>query len=280
MSNHLPVLNQYTPPLNPTFSFPKDSEVLDVAGDPWEWQPGYNKAEPTPTNKTLWLESGKDIGKYKAAFIKKYGLNIRPFKESTMMVAPVEWRTGFNDPITEEHIAILATKQGEANEIKNAIGIVNNSIKQTESLLYQVQYNIQTKERLANNTKYMDLADREAPEESGALRTDIVRLKALGEEYGVTLSNLRADGQILNQELAKELKIYKDTAALLNIDDGFAKRLEKEVSSTRLWSGLTGGVGGMVLAGIGLYLLASSRRGATRRTKRTGRGADGLFFRA
>ena len=96
----------------------------------------------------------------------------------------------------------------------------------------------------------------------------------------MALSNLRADGQILNQELTKELKIYKDTAALLNIDDGFAKRLEKEVGSTRLWSGLTGGVGGMVLAGIGIYLLASSRRGATRRTKRTGRGADGLFFRA
>ena len=77
MSNHLPVLNQYTPPLNPTFSFPKDSEVVDVAGDPWEWQPGYNKAEPTPTNKALWLEKGKDIGKYKAAFIKKYGLKAK-----------------------------------------------------------------------------------------------------------------------------------------------------------------------------------------------------------
>jgi archaellum component FlaC len=279
MKHHFTLLKQYTPPLNPTFSFPKDSQTLDIAGDPWEWQPGYNNT-PTPNDKVLWAESGEDVAKYKAAFIAKHKTTFkRPFKESTMMIAPVDWRTGY-DPVTEQNLVILALKQGEATEIKNAIGIVNTSIQQNESLLYQVQNDLKAKRRLENNAKYIDLARREAPEELATLKSDIAALEALEEGYGQQLNSLRTDGNTLNQELSAQLKEYKETAKLLNIDDGFAKKLEEEVGSARLWSFTGGGVTGIVFAGIGLYLLASSRRGAARRTRTTGRGADGLFFRA
>ena len=277
--HHFKLLNQYTPPLDPTFSFPKDSETLDVAGDPWEWQPGYNKT-PTPNDKTLWAKTGGEVAKYKAAFIAKHKTTFhRPFKESTMMIAPVDWRTDLTQK-TDEHLVKLATMQGEANEIKNAIGIVNTSIQQNENLLYQVQNDLKTKKSLMTNTKYIDLASREAPEELATLKSDIAALEALEEGYGYQLNTLRNNGNLLNQELTRQLKEYKDIAALLNIDDGFAKKLGEEVGSARLWWGAGGGVGGIVLAGIGIYLLASSRRGAIRRTRSSGRGANSLFFRA
>lgn len=277
--NHFPLLKQYARPLDTELTYPVDSQTLDVASDPWEWQPGYNKTQPTPTDKTLWAQSGEDVAKYKAAFVKAHGSFKRPFSESTMMIAPVEWRTGYDD-VTEQNLTILATKQGEARELKSAIGIVNNAIQDLESLLYQVQSNLANKRRLRSNKQYVELAVREAPEELATLDSDIVALQAMELAYGTELKSLRTDGQVLNQELTRELKIYKDTAAALNIDDGFAARLEKEVSSTRMWAGGVGGLGGIIVAGIGIYLLASSRRGAARRTRSTKRGADGLFFRA
>ena len=274
MSTHFETLKQYTPPLNPTFSFPKDSEVLDTAGDMWEWQPGYNKAEPTPNDEAMWASDKveKDVEKYKAAFIAEYGVFKKPFKESTMMVAPVDWRTGY-DEVTEEKLVILAKKQGDANEIKNAIGVVNNSIKQTESLLYQVQIDLEQKSKHYAYHKIYG-------ENQTILFGEINDLKALQGEYQTALRILRNDGQVLNQQLSLDLREYQKTAKMLGVTDGFVNQLKKEVGSARLWGGLGGGVGGIVIAGIGLYLLASSRRGAARRTRTTGRGADGLFFRA
>jgi hypothetical protein len=278
--HHFSLLKQYAPPLDPELTYPVDSQMTNVAGDPWEWQPGYNKTQPTPTDKTLWAQSGEDVAKYKAAFIATHKTTFkRPFKESTMMIAPVDWRTGYDDA-TEQNLTILATKQGEAREIKSAMGVVNNTIQNLESLLYQVQTNLDSNLKLRANTRWAELADRAAPEELATLDSDIVALKSMKEGYETQLTSLRIDGQVLNQELTRELKLYKETAAALNIDDGFAARLEKEVSSTRWRAGSVGGIGGIIVAGIGIYLLASSRRGAARRTRTTKRGADGLFFRA
>ena len=45
-----------------------------------------------------------------------------------MMVAPVQWQTGYNDAASNA-LALLAVKQGEAREIMDAIGVLNTAIE-------------------------------------------------------------------------------------------------------------------------------------------------------
>ena len=278
MTQHEHLLNQYKPAIGAELPYPVDSQFLNTVNDPWEFQPGYNKTEPTPTDKTLWAQSGKDVAKYKDEFVKKYGTFKLPFIESTMMVSPVEWRTGYSDE-TSQALTQLALMQGEAIKIKDAIGVINNSIQQLEGLLYGVQNDLVKKRRLRKNREYIDLALKEAPEIVTTLDSDIASLEALELAYGNQLGQLRVDARVLNQELSRTLNQYMDNAAKLNINDNFAAELKKATGSGTIRGAVFGSLGGVLATGALVFLIAQSRR-ADRRVRSTARGADGLFFRA
>ena len=279
MSDHSHLMARYKPSIGTDLTYPVDSQYLNSTIDPWEFQPGYNKAAPTPTNKTLWAEVGGDVAAYKAAFVKSdQGAFRKPFKESTMMVAPVKWDTGYTGP-TEEVLSNLALMRGEAIRVKDAIGVVNNSIQRLEGLLYQVQNDLKGKYRLRNNTAYARLAADKAPEILKTLDGDIATLESLSLTYSTQLGELRSHGRVLNEELELLLREYKEDAAKLNINDGFAAELRRAAGSGAVKGFTFGSIGGVVAAGALVFIIAQSRR-ATRRVRSTARGANGLFFRA
>ena len=82
---------------------------------------------------------------YKRLVIQNYGAIQKPFTKSTMMVAPVDWRTGYDDA-TSLALTELATLQGEAVRVMDAIGVVNNSIQRLEGLYEQNREHCQKKE--------------------------------------------------------------------------------------------------------------------------------------
>lgn len=280
MSNHEHQMNQYKPPIGTKLTYPVDSQYLNSTDDPWELQPGFSKPTPTPRNRTLWAESKGEnqVAVYKKKFIDKYGTYSKPFEESTMMVAPIKWDTGYNST-TEEALSKIALMQGEAIKVKDTIGVVNNSIQTLEGLLYQVQADLKEKRRLRANRDYATLAADKAPEILATLDSDITTLEAMEVAYGNQLAEIRTDGRVLNQELELLLREYKAQAGKLNINDNFASELRKAAGSGAVKGFTFGSVGGIVAAGALVFIIAQSRR-ATRRVSSTRRGADGLFFRA
>jgi len=284
MSQHYHLLNQYKPSIGTKLTYPVDSQFLNSTDDPWEFQPGFTTVneENQPVFPVLWEKSGKDVVEYKRLVIQTYGANRKPFTKSTMMVAPVEWRTGYDDA-TSIALSELATLQGEAIRVKDAIGVVNNSIQRLEGLYEQNRVALADKEKLYNNTPYRNLAEAEAPEILATLKSDIDTMKALHEGYGNQLSYLRTDARVLNQELEAMLRNYKQNANKLNINDNFAEELEratKKAAGSGAMKGFTfGSIGGVLATGALVFLIAQARR-APRRVRSTRRGADGLFFRA
>ncbi|MBK37930.1 MAG: hypothetical protein CMB45_02955 [Euryarchaeota archaeon] len=284
MSQHYHLLNQYKPSIGTKLTYPEDSQFLNSTDDPWEFQPGYTTVndENKAIFPVLWEKSGRDVVEYKRLVIQNYGANQKPFTKSTMMVAPVEWRTGYDDS-TSLALTQLASLQGEAIRVKDAIGMVNNSIQRLEGLYEQNRVALRGKMKLNNNQAYMELADAEAPEVLATLKSDIATLRALDEGYSNQLSVLRTDARVLNQELESLLRNYKENANMLNINDNFASELEratKKAAGSGTIRGFTfGSIGGVLATGALVFLIAQARR-APRRVRSTRRGADGLFFRA
>ncbi len=283
MSGHTDAMNQYKPSIGTKLTYPVDSQYLNSTDDPWEFQPGYNKNTPTPTDKLIWAQTQKaslaeHIAAYKREYIKQKGTYSKPFEESTMMVAPVKWDTGYSST-TAEALSEIATMQAEAIKVKDAIGVVNNAIQRLEGLLYQVQGDLKEKKRLRANTDYAALAADKAPEVLATLNSDISTLEAMEIAYGNQLADIRSDGRILNQELEILLRNYKESASKLNINDNFARELRQAAGSGAVKGFTLGGLSGVLAAGGLLFLIAQMRR-STRRVRSTQRGADGLFFRA
>ena len=276
MSRHGILMNEYRPSIGETLTYPVSSTMPNVEG----WNRIREGDEFQPTDKELWLASGEDYRAYMKAFVEdpRYGKFKKPFKEATMMIQPTKWNTGYNDEATEA-LTALSLKRGEATRITDAIGVVNNSIRRLEQLFHQADRDLTAKKKLRRNRAYVDLAEREAMVELQTLDSDIAALEALVLGYGNQLSDLRNDGRALNQELEAILVDYRETAALLNINDDFASKLNEARGSGHTRGLLVGSsVGALVTGGV-LFLLLQSRR-SPQRVRSTRRGNDGLFFRA
>lgn len=231
-----------------------------------------------PTDRTLWAESGEDYRTYMKSFVEKHGKFKKPFSRATMMVQPTKWNTGYNDETTQA-LTALSLKRGEATRIADAIGVVNNSIQRLEQLYHQADRDLNNKKKLRRNSAYVDLAEREAMVELQTLDSDISTLEALTLGYGNQLNQLRNDGRVLNQELEAILFDYRETAALLNINDDFESKLNKARGKSGTRGLLVGSTVGALVTGGVLFLLLQARR-SPQRVRSTRRGADGLFFRA
>lgn len=284
MSQHSHLVNEYRPSIGESLTYPIQSTMPNVEN--WNL---LSEGEIVPTDKTLWAaamgneeltkeEYAEAYALYMANFVKEYGRFKRPFQRATMMVLPTKWDTGYSDS-TSSALTALAFKQGEATKIKDSIGVVNNTISRLEGLLYETQNTLKAKRRLRANRAYADLAEREAPEELATLNSDILALEGLELGYGEQLAQLRLDARVLNQELTRILDDYKQTADKLGIEDNFEKELRKATAKGGTRGLITGGLGGFMVAGGLLFLIAQARR-SPQRVRSTARGADGLFFRA
>jgi len=273
MGGHTYLMEEYRPAIGDTLTYPVSSNMPNV--ESWN---RLSEGEIEPTDKILWADSGKNYQKYMADFVTKHGKFKRPFEQATMMVSPVKWNTGYN-AAAESALNTLALKRGEALKITDAIGILNNTIKRLEGLLYDAQTTLADKRRLRANKAYADLADREAPEELATLDSDILALEGLELGYGTQLADRRNDGRILNQELDALLTNYKTTANTLNINDNFEKEMRKVQGAAGSRGLITGGITGFMGAAALVFLIAQARR-SPQRTRSTTRGTDGLFFRA
>ena len=286
MSAHDHLLTEYRPSIGENLTYPVSATMPNVEN--WNL---LSAGEIVPTDKALWAaaygtkpdeltteEREEAYKTYMTSFVKEYGAFRRPFQRATMMVLPTAWSTGYNKT-TAEGLTALATMQGEATKIKDAIGVVNNTISRIEGLLYSTQSQLTQKRRLRKNAAYVDLANREALMELSTLDSDIITLEGLELGYGEQLAVLRKDARVLNMELGSLLESYKAEAKRLGIADNFAKELDKQYGSGRLRGIFYGGFGGIAAAGLGLFLLVQARR-APQRVRSTRRGADGLFLRA
>ena len=278
MSQHHHLLEMYKPGINTDMAFPVDAGNPNDTSDRWAFKPGFS-SDPTPVDKALWAESGKDVAKYKVAFAAKYEDAFKkPFKQSTMMVAPVQWQTGYNDAASNA-LALLAVKQGEAREIMDAIGVLNTAIERLEGLLDESRAKLRERTSLRRNTKYIELANDKAPELVATLDSDIVALEALVNEYASEIQRLHTHGRVLNQELDALLTDYKQTANTLNINDNFEKEMRKAQRKSGTRGLVTGGVAGFMGAAALVFIIAQARR-SPQRVRSTRRGADSLFFRS
>lgn len=278
MSQHHHLLEMYKPGINTEMAFPVDAGNPNDTSDRWAFKPGFS-SDPTPVDKALWAESGKDVAKYKVAFAAKYEDSFKkPFTQSTMMVAPVQWQTGYNDAASNA-LALLAVKQGEAKEIMDAIGVLNTAIERLEGLLDESRATLRQRNSLRRNTKYIELANDKAPELVSTLDSDIVALEALVNEYASEIQRLHTHGRVLNQELDALLTDYKQTANTLNINDNFEKEMRKAQRKSGTRGLVTGGVAGFMGAAALVFIIAQARR-SPQRVRSTRRGADSLFFRS
>jgi uncharacterized small protein (DUF1192 family) len=278
MSQHHHLLEMYKPGINTDMAFPVDAGNRNDTSDRWAFKPGFS-SDPTPVDKALWAESGKDVAKYKVAFAEKYEDAFKkPFTQSTMMVAPVQWQTGYNDAASNA-LALLAVKQGEAKEIMDAIGVLNTAIERLEGLLDESRATLRQRNSLRRNTKYIELANDKAPELVSTLDSDIVALEALVNEYASEIQRLHTHGRVLNQELDALLSDYKQTANTLNINDNFEKEMRKAQRKSGTRGLVTGGVAGFMGAAALVFIIAQARR-SPQRVRSTRRGADSLFFRS
>lgn len=278
MSQHHHLLEMYKPGINTEMAFPVDAGNPNDTSDRWAFKPGFS-SDPTPVDKALWAESGKDVAKYKVAFAAKYEDSFKkPFTQSTMMVAPVQWQTGYNDAASNA-LALLAVKQGEAREIMDAIGVLNTAIERLEGLLDESRATLRQRSSLRRNTKYIELANDKAPEIVSTLDSDIVALEALVNEYASEIQRLHTHGRVLNQELDALLTDYKQTANTLNINDNFEKEMRKAQRKSGTRGLVTGGVAGFMGAAALVFIIAQARR-SPQRVRSTRRGADSLFFRS
>lgn len=278
MSQHNYLLEMYKPGIGSEMAFPVDSGTPNDTSDRWAFKPGFS-SDPTPVDKALWAESGKDVAKYKVAFAAKYEDSFKkPFTQSTMMIAPIQWQTGYNDAASNA-LATLAVKQGEAKEIMDAIGVLNTSIQRLEGLLDESRATLKQRTRLRRNRKYIELANDKAPELVSTLDSDIVALEALVNEYANEIQKLHTHGRVLNQELDALLTNYKQTANTLNINDNFEKEMRKAQRKSGTRGLVAGGLGGFMGAAALVFLIAQARR-SPQRVRSTRRGADSLFFRS
>lgn len=278
MSQHNHLLEIYKPGINTDMAFPVDSGNLNDTSDRWALKPGFS-SDPTPVDKALWAESGKDVARYKVEFAKKYNDAFKkPFKQSTLMVAPIQWQTGYNDAASSA-LSVLAVKQGEAREIKDAIGVLNTSIQRLEGLLDETRATLRQRTSLRGNRKYIELANDKAPELVSTLDSDIVALESLVNEYASEIQRLNTHGRVLNQELDALLTDYTQTANTLNINDNFEKEMRKASRKSGTRGLVSGGIAGFMGAAALVFIIAQARR-SPQRVRSTRRGADGLFFRS
>ena len=278
MSQHDNLLEVYKPGIGSELVYPVDSGKLNDTSDRWAFNPAFSQ-NPTPVDKALWAMSGNDVAKYKVEFAKKYNDPFKkPFKQSTMMVAPIQWQTGYNDAASDA-LALLAVKQGEAKEIMDAIGVVNASIQRLEGLLDESRAELRKRTSLRGNVKYIEIANEKAPELVTTLNSDITALEALVVEYANEVQKLHTHGRVLNQELDSLLTDYKQTANTLNINDNFEKELRKAQRKGGTRGLVTGGIAGFMGAAALVFIIAQARR-SPQRVRSTRRGADSLFFRS
>ena len=278
MTQHNNLLEMYKPGIGTDLVYPVDAGKANDTSDRWAFNPGFTQS-PTPADKALWAESGKDVATYKVAFAKKYNDPFKkPFSQSTMMVAPVQWQTGYNDAASSA-LSVLSIKQGEAKEILDAIGVVNSSIRRLEGLLDETRAELRKRSSLRRNRKYIELAEEKAPELVSTLDSDIVALESLANEYANEVQRLHNHGRVLNQELDALLSDYKKTANSLNINDNFEKEMRKVQGSAGAKGLVTGSIAGFMGAAALVFIIAQARR-SPQRVRSTRRGADGLFFRS
>lgn len=278
LSQHNNLLEMYKPGIGTDLIYPVDAGKPNDTSDRWAFSPGFTQ-NPTPVDKALWAESGKDVATYKVAFAKKYNDPFKkPFTQATMMVAPVQWQTGYNDAASNA-LSVLAIKQGEAKEILDSIGVINASIQRLEGLLDETRAELRRRSSLRQNRAYIALANDKAPELVTTLDSDIVSLEALANEYAGEVARLHNHGRVLNQELDALLTDYKQTANTLNINDNFEKEMRKAQRQSGTRGLVTGGLAGFMGAAALVFVIAQARR-SPQRVRSTRRGADSLFFRS
>jgi len=270
---------RYPATIDQKFTYPTDQSPLNTGNDLWELKKGTTTT--VPTDKTLWAEAGGDVPEYKKLFYAKHDVDLPPFKDSTMAVDPLNWETGYNDSVSQR-LAILSKNRAEADDIYDAIGVLNTSIVELEALLVDARGTLKGKQAdLKDATRgYAQVTD---PILLDGLRADILAAKSLIQAYSSQVRPLRADGQVLNQQLNDALKEYKETAELLGVTDNINKVLQERYNTGRgsgdYW-GWTGGIGtGAIVAGLVIYGLVSYRRRPDGPRATRGRSSLNLFMR-
>ena len=271
--------NRYPTAVNQKFTYPTDQSPLNTGNDIWELKKGTSTR--VPTDKTLWAETEGDVPEYKKAFYAKHGVNLPPFKESTMAVAPLNWDTGYNDSVSQR-LTVLAQKKGEYDDIYAALGVLNTAIVELESLLVLARKTLKGKK-----SDFKDATTGFAVETDtlvlNNLKADIAATESLVKAYSEQLRPLRSDGQALNQQLADALRVYTEAAKLLGVTDNIDKVLKEQYNSGHgsgaFW-GWTGGMGtGAIVAGLVIYGLVSYRRRPDGPRATRGRSSLNLFMR-
>lgn len=285
------LLARYKPSLTSERRYPKEAYPVSVSNDLWEYATTRTEGltgNNYPTDKDLYAEakeeSFKQVGRtdrphamslYKSMFIAKYGISIPPFKDSSMMVSPIKWDTGF-DKVTRERISALSGYEKKAEEIRLAIGVVNVEISKLENLINDARKRVaSTTETLENSTalKYM------TEEEQTALRGQLIQYEELVKAYSAEVAPMRSSAHALNQGLQETLTFWKANARKLGLSDDYTKELSERYGSGFKWGGVTGGGAGMVVAGLGIIALVQYYRRGRGVVSRPGRGANGLFMR-
>lgn len=285
------LLARYKPSLNSERRYPKEAYPVSVSNDLWEYATTRTEGltgNNYPTDKELYAEakakSLKQMGKtdrphamalYKSMFIAKYGMNLPPFEDSSMMVAPIKWDTGF-EKVTRERISALSGYEKKAEEIRLAIGVVNTEISKLENLINDARKKVKSTTKTLENTtalKYM------TEEEQTALRGKLVQYEELIKAYSAEVAPLRSNAHALNQGLQETLLAWKSNARKLGLSDDYTKELSERYGSGFRWGGVTGGGAGIILASLGIFALVQASRRGRGMTSRDGRGSNSLFMR-
>jgi len=284
------LLARYKPSMEAERRYPKEAHPISVSNDLWEYANTRADGETNqyPTDLDLYkdakAESLKQLGRtdqahyialYKSKFIAKNGTMLPPFKDASMMVAPIKWDTGF-EKVTRERIASLGAYEKKADAIYESIGVVNAEIYKLEQLIVDARKTLEsTNETLSNSTalKYM------TEEEQTALRRKAVQYEELIKAYSAEVTPLRSNAHALNQGLQETLLAWKANARKLGLSDDYTKELSERYGSGFRFGNITGGAGGIILAGLGIYALVQASRRARGVISRAGRGANSLFMR-
>lgn len=285
------LLARYKPSMEAERRYPKEAHPISVSNDLWEYantRTDGADGSQYPTDLDLYkdakAESLAQIGRtdkahyialYKSKFIAKNGTMLPPFKDASMMVAPVKWDTGF-EKVTRERIASLGAYEKKADAIYESIGVVNAEIYKLEQLIVDARKTLEsTNKTLSNSTalKYM------TEEEQTALRGKAVQYEELIKAYSAEVTPLRSNAHALNQGLQETLLAWKANARKLGLSDDYTKELSERYGSGFRWGNITGGAGGIILAGLGIYALVQASRRARGVISRSGRGPNSLFMR-
>jgi len=297
------LLNRYPASVGAKLTYPRDAHPLDTPGDTWEYDltRAPDDTNTYPRDKDLYATAKEMAQKrvavatkgqetdgdkrrdifipiYKNLYAAKYGINDPPFNDSSAMVLPVKWTTGYSQEV-QDAMDELTQMRSYAKEIADSIGVINTTINTMAQEVAAAREAIEKLNEKLGNGAWVKLQNSVDPGVVKSMNAEKQGYLDFIASYNDTMNRLRTDANTLNQELYRTLNDYKKKAVILGINDDFAKELKAAAGSGRIQGTMFGGAGGMILAGLIVYGLAQQRRFRADDKSGTGRGINNLFMR-